>query len=74
MNYFIGNMGSTPQRSFLKGMIWEIISFIIATLAIYLFYGDLGQSLRFSLALTAIKVPLFFIHERIWKKIKWGKC
>ena len=66
-------MSSTPQRSFLKGMIWEFISFLIATLAIYLYYGNFGESVKFSLILTAIKIPIFFIHERTWKKIKWGK-
>ena len=66
-------MGSTPQRSFVKGMVWEFISFVVATVAVYLAYGDLGDSVKFSLVLTAIKIPLFFIHERTWKKIKWGK-
>jgi adenylylsulfate kinase len=66
-------MGSTPQRSFFKGMVWELISFVIATLAIYFFYGNFGESIKFSLILTAVKVPLFFIHERMWKKVKWGK-
>jgi adenylylsulfate kinase len=66
-------MASTYQRSLIKGVVWEFISFIIATFAIYLFYGDIGTSIKFSLVLTAIKIPLFFIHERIWKKVKWGK-
>jgi len=66
-------MSSTPQRSFLKGMIWEFISFLIATLAIYFVYGNFGESVKFSLILTAVKIPIFFIHERAWKKIKWGK-
>lgn len=66
-------MGSTPQRSFIKGMVWELVSFFIATIAVYLAYGDIGDSLKFSLVLTSIKIPLFFIHERAWKKVKWGK-
>ena len=66
-------MGSTKERSFVKGMVWEAISFVIATIAIYFFYGNIGTSLKFSLILTCIKVPLFFLHERVWKKVSWGK-
>jgi len=66
-------MGSTYERSLLKGIIWEVVSFIITTLAIYVFYGDIVQSIKFSIILTFFKAILFFFHERIWKKIKWGK-
>ena len=66
-------MGSTYERSLLKGVVWEIISFILTTIAIYIFYGNLVQSLKFSLILTFFKAFIFFIHERLWKKIKWGK-
>jgi len=66
-------MPSTYRRSFSKGAAWELISFIITTLIVYLIYGDFSSSIKFSLFLTAIKIPFFFIHERIWKKIRWGK-
>lgn len=66
-------MPSTYQRSFIKGISWEFISFIITTAAVYLVYGDIIFSIKFSLSISIIKIFLFFIHERIWKKIKWGK-
>jgi len=56
-----------------KGIVWEGISFIVTTFAVYLFYGDFVQSLKFSLILTFFKAILFFFHERYWKTIKWGK-
>ena len=66
-------MASTKQRSFVKGVSWEIISFIITTAAIFIIYGNLPLSLKFSFILSVIKIILFFFHERSWKKIKWGK-
>lgn len=66
-------MASTYQRSLVKGIIWEIISFIVTAIIVYLFYGSIGTSIRFSFILTVIKIPFFFIHERLWKKVKWGK-
>lgn len=57
----------------MKGVLWELISFFIASFAVYLIYGNIKTSILFSLVLTLIKVPLFFLHERMWKKVKWGK-
>jgi len=66
-------MGSTYVRSFVKGFSWEFISFLITLFIVYLIYGDFKTSVVFSFALTLIKSSIFFFHERIWKKIKWGK-
>ncbi len=66
-------MGSTLERSFVKGAIWEIISFFVVIVAVYIAYGDIVMSIQFSIILTVVKIPLFFIHERFWKGIKWGK-
>ena len=66
-------MGSTPERSFIKGICWEIISFILTLLVVYILYKNILLSLKITIILTIIKIPIYFIHERIWKKIKWGK-
>lgn len=66
-------MGSTYERSLTKGLVWEVISFIITTIAIFIFYGNFLQSVKFSLIFTFFKAILFFFHERLWKTIKWGK-
>jgi adenylylsulfate kinase len=66
-------MGSTPQRSLFKGISWEIISFILTLVVVFLLYRNIVISLKITLILTAIKIPVYFIHERTWKKIKWGK-
>ena len=65
-------MGSTYKRSFAKGLSWEVIAFVITFIAVYIVFGDFKISLGFSLILTLIKAALFFVHERLWKKIKWG--
>ncbi len=66
-------MGSTYERSFIKGFSWEFISFVITFIAVYIVFGDFKISLGFSLVLTLIKAVLFFVHERLWKLSKWGK-
>lgn len=66
-------MGSTKLRSFIKGVCWETLAFIITTALIYFFYNDLPKSIKVSLIITGIKIIFFYAHERTWKKIKWGK-
>ncbi len=66
-------MSSIPLRSFIKGICWETISFVLTLFAVYLIYGNFIDSLKFSLVLTGIKIVLFFVHERFWKTIRWGK-
>lgn len=64
---------STPKRSFIKAFTWEIIAFVITLIAVYLVYGDIKMSIKFTLVLTAIKILFLYVHERIWKKISWGR-
>lgn len=66
-------MASTQIRSFAKGVCWETVSFIITVIAVYLIYGNLIRSIEFSLVLSLVKIFVFFAHERLWKKIRWGK-
>jgi adenylylsulfate kinase len=64
---------STSKRSFIKAFSWEAISFIITLVAVYLVYGDIKTSIKFTLAITGVKILFLYVHERIWKKIMWGK-
>ena len=64
---------STPKRSFIKAFTWETISFVITLVLVYMVYGDIKMSVEFTLILTIIKILFLYVHERIWKKIMWGK-
>jgi len=66
-------MASIPLRSFIKGVVWETVSFVITFFAVYIVYGNFLNALQFSWVLSVIKILLFFVNERIWKKIRWGK-
>jgi len=66
-------MASTYERSLLKGLVWEGFSFVVTLFALYFFYGDFTIALKFNILLTVVKIIFFFMHERIWKDIRWGK-
>ena len=39
----------------------------------YLFTGDISSATGFATALHILLSIDYYIHERIWLKIKWGK-
>jgi uncharacterized membrane protein len=64
---------STIQRSLLKTITWRIIGSIDTMVITYFITGNW----KFGLAVGGIEVMskmiLYYLHERIWQRIKWGK-
>ncbi len=58
-------MASTRLRSFAKGVAWEAT----APLILYFF----TQKWHVIVGYTLTRIAMYFIFERIWHKIKWGK-
>jgi len=59
-------MASTRLRSGIKGIIWESTAPIILFAFIQKWHIVIGY--------TIVRIIMYFFYERIWKKIKWGKC
>lgn len=64
---------STKKRSFVKGFVWETSMFILCILIFWAFGMDFMKSLGINTFILIIKISLYYVNERIWKKIKWGK-
>jgi len=64
---------STIQRSLLKTITWRIIGSIDTMVITYFITGNW----KFGLAVGGIEVMskmiLYYLHERVWQRIKWGK-
>ncbi|PNU20091.1 adenylyl-sulfate kinase [Geothermobacter hydrogeniphilus] len=63
----------TRARSIFKALSWRTWATITTAVIVFAFTG------RFALALTVgalevvAKMALYFFHERLWQKIRWGK-
>jgi uncharacterized membrane protein len=66
-------MYSTRRRTLVKAILWEIISFVLATGISYPFVGTLVNSVALCTLLFVVKVIFLYLYERQWKRIKWGK-
>ena len=64
---------STIQRSLLKTITWRIIGSIDTMVITYFITGNW----KFGLAVGGIeimsKMILYYLHERVWQRINWGK-
>ena len=66
-------MGDTPVRSLAKAVSWRVTGTIDTFLISWAITGE--ALLASGIALTEImtKVGLFWAHERVWNRVKWGK-
>ncbi len=66
-------MASTNTRSIVKALTWRAFSIIISALFIYLLTGRVTFALAMLLFDLLLMTPAYYLHERIWKRVKWGK-
>ncbi len=63
----------TLSRSVLKTLSYRVVILILDFTSIYLFTGKVKIAFGFMLVSNIYTTIGYFIHERIWDKIKWGK-
>lgn len=63
----------TLKRTLVKTISYRIAIIIFDFTAVYLFTGKVKIALGFMLVSNIYTSVGYFIHERVWDKIKWGK-
>ena len=63
----------SPKRSVVKTITWRVIAFLVTMIAVYLYNKDIKESLVVSLLANAVKMLLYYWHERFWNRIKFGR-
>lgn len=63
----------TLKRSVVKTISYRMVILILDFVSIYLFTGQVKVAVGFMLVSNIYTTLGYFIHERIWGKIKWGK-
>jgi uncharacterized membrane protein len=64
---------NTIQRSLAKTITYRLISSAIGFLVVWALSNDIKTGAMFSIAELVYKPLQYYIHERIWQRIKWGK-
>jgi uncharacterized membrane protein len=60
-------------RSWLKAISWRFIGGLDTFLRSWLFTGRLEYAVSITGAETLTKIVLYYLHERVWRLISWGR-
>jgi len=62
-----------PIRSIAKAISWRLLGTIDTLVVSYFITGEVTLAASIASIDFVTKLILYFFHERIWNKIKWGK-
>ena len=63
----------TNKRSIVKGISWRAVATTTTILIVYFFFDRLDLAIMAGMIETVLKVGLYWLHERAWFKVRWGK-
>ena len=61
------------RRSIVKTISWRFWATFTTIALVFLFVGEVKVALSIGVIEVILKMALYFIHERFWNKIKFGK-
>jgi uncharacterized membrane protein len=63
----------THARAWVKSFVWRLIGIVILGVISLKVTGSLKEMSLITLLFHSIRVVLYYVHERIWEKIDWGR-
>jgi uncharacterized membrane protein len=69
----VSTVMETKRRSFAKALSWRVFATIITGSVAYVMTGKAGVALQIGLIDTFIKVFVYFAHERLWQRVRYGQ-
>ena len=61
------------RRSVLKTVSYRIVILILDFVSIYIFTKQIKIAFGFMIVSNIYTTVAYFVHERIWDKVTWGK-
>ena len=65
-------MEISRKRHILKAISWRLVGSITTFFVALYLTGDINIGITFGLSDTALKILLYYLHERIWYRTKFG--
>jgi len=63
----------TKRRSVLKAVSWRTLATLTTAVIVFIFTGKFTLAITVGLLEVFAKMALYFYHERLWQKIRYGK-
>ena len=65
--------GEKHSRTVVKAISWRVIATLTTMTAVYIFTKEPLTSLGVGAVEVFAKISFYYLHERIWNKIPWGR-
>ncbi len=69
----MGSYHETKARSLAKTVIWRVVATLTTLVTVYFYTGKLSESIKITTVAALISMVAYYIHERIWNNVEWGK-
>jgi len=66
-------MQEKKQRSIVKAITWRFIATLTTMALVFIFTKEWKLSLGVGVLDVVIKLCFYYLHERGWNKVQWGK-
>jgi uncharacterized membrane protein len=66
-------MKDSNKRSLSKALSWRLTATIVLATVSYIFTGSALETAWITMVYNVIQIVVYFIHERAWERIRWGK-
>ena len=63
----------TPLRSIVKSLTWQLFGLVTMTAIAFAVTGNIASAGGLALGAAITGFVFFFVHERIWALIPWGR-
>ena len=63
----------THIRSWIKSISFRILATITTIALVVIFTGEILLALEIGLVEVVAKLILYYVHERFWDRVSWGK-
>lgn len=71
--YKADSVSEQPKRSIAKSLSWRAIGTLDTIIISWIITGTLTLAFSIGLVELGTKMVLYFLHERMWNSIKWGR-
>lgn len=61
------------KRSLVKTITYRLLIIVSTFIVTYLITGQMDLTIGITVVANSVNTLLYFIHERIWNRIHWGK-
>jgi len=66
-------VNSTKARSLTKALTWRVIAIVSTFVLAWYYTKDIAFTVSFTIVSNVINFILYYIHERTWLRVRWGR-